>query len=151
MPVCINLYPENAFIDNNFLTNISDKQRKVFEWFTHYLKVLEERYLQLRQYRRVMYGSLKYQFHFSIELKYPRSVYSNFFQEDVSTLQEVTQTMMHFLENDFVVVSYTFTGIKCIIGIVQHRHDIAHRVPKMCLIVQDFVKIKCITQFNQRS
>jgi len=32
-----------ALIDNNCLTNISDKQREVFEWyFAHYLKVLEE-------------------------------------------------------------------------------------------------------------
>lgn len=31
-----------ALINNNCLTNISDKQREVFEWFAHYLKVLEE-------------------------------------------------------------------------------------------------------------
>ena len=31
-----------ALIDNSSLTNISDKEREVFEWFTHYLTVLEE-------------------------------------------------------------------------------------------------------------
>lgn len=31
-----------ALIDKTSLTGISDKQRKVFEWFTCYLTVLEE-------------------------------------------------------------------------------------------------------------